>query len=220
MTKMVYNVYDYENLVSTELMLSHAVTVAEALVWQDTDPRGITRTIRDASGKLVAAITSRRIIGTFTRQIWGGHKGKDSENVGDDAFDATDFVLNMQYEHVLELEDNRPSTDSVGTAHIEWDGPYEVEVVESLCEFFGVERLADITPEVFEFVRERFQSRKPEVHEVELTLKVRAFVNPGASIEDFIRDAEYSVASATNGVRVSSVTMTGTRIEEKPDARA
>lgn len=213
---MVYKVYDYEELLTTEVSLADAVTYADASL---KDLRGrpghrnahYTYVIADAGGRFVASVTNRRITGVFTKQSWGGRKGNDPMHAGEEEFDATDYVLNMPYDEVLEIRDNRESSDAIGTAHIQWDGPYEVDIVDSICEFFGVAELGNITQEMFGFSRERFKPRKPEAHEIEMTLKVRVVVSPGATLESFISDAECSVKSATSGVTVTSVTMAGSR---------
>jgi hypothetical protein len=211
---MVYKVYDYEELLTTEMSLADAVTYAEAALKGLLSRPGhrnahYAYVIANETGKLVASVTNLRITGVFTKQNWGGRKGNDPIHAGEEEFDATDYVLNMPYDEVLEIRDNRESSDAIGTAHIQWNGPYEVDIVDSICEFFGVGQLDDITPEMFEFVRGRYKPRTPEAHEIEMTLKVRVTVSPGATLGDFIRDAEYSVKSATSGVLVTSVTMAG-----------
>jgi hypothetical protein len=211
---MVYKVYDYEELLGTEVSLADAVTYADATLKDLLGRPGYRNAhyvyvIANEAGRLVASVTNRRIEGVFTKQSWGGRKGNDAIHAGEEEFDATDYVLNLPYAEVLEIRDNRESSDAIGTAHIQWDGPYEVEIVDSICDFFGVGQLGEITPEMFEFVRERFKPLKPEAHEIEMTLKVRVVVSPGAILEDFIRDADYSVKSATSGVTVTSVSMAG-----------
>jgi hypothetical protein len=211
---MVYKVYDYEELLTTEVSLADAVTYADATLKDLLGRPGYRNAhyayvIANEAGRLVASITNRRIEGVFTKQSWGGRKGNDPIHAGEEEFDATDYVLNLPYDEVLEIRDNRESSDTIGTAHIQWDGPHEVEIVDSICEFFGVAELGNITQEMFGLARERYNPRKPEAHEIEMTLKVRVVVSPGATLEDFIRDADYSVKSATSGVTVSSVTMAG-----------
>jgi hypothetical protein len=68
-------------------------------------------------------------------------------------------VLQLEHEQIKALEDCDESTDLLGLAHIRWDGPFSVRVVGSVCEFFGIEELGELTQEVLEFARKRWNPR-------------------------------------------------------------
>lgn len=181
-----------------------AVSSAQVLLGFHKDVK-TTYSIVDCAGKLLAAVTNRRITGTFTKQVWGGRKGNDAIHVEDVEFDATNYVLLMAHDELVALEDNRESTDCVGQAHVDWDGPHEVTVVESVCEYFGVGCITDITSEALAFAR-KFASLEPAREKVvTLMLKVRLNVAQGGSVDEFVRDLTCNLTSQTPGVKVAMV---------------
>jgi len=84
----------------------------------------------------------KSIIGKFNKQEW---INDTALSVDIEKFDATSHVLNMGLSDIWELEDNQYSTDHIGEAYVEHNGPFEVEITESICEFFGVDNLEEIT---------------------------------------------------------------------------
>lgn len=100
----------------------------------------------------VASFSTRRITGNFTKQTWGGRKGDDAIYCGEEDFDATRYILSMPYKDVVRIKDNNDTSDNIGTAHVSWVGPREVEIVDSICDFFGVSKLEEISEEHFNFV--------------------------------------------------------------------
>ncbi|ART57226.1 hypothetical protein CBP36_20175 (plasmid) [Acidovorax carolinensis] len=91
---------------------------------------------------------TKRILGVFTKQVWGGRKGNDAIFVAEESFDATDAVLKLPHAAFIELQDNHESTDEIGRSVVDWCGPCEVCCVDSILEFFGVDSLEDVTPEM------------------------------------------------------------------------
>ena len=87
----------------------------------------------------------KRIIGSFTKQKWGGRKGDDAIWIGEEAFDATETILRMRLSEIVALEDQAETTDSVGQAHVQWNDPHYVTIVGAICQFFDVEELDSIT---------------------------------------------------------------------------
>lgn len=113
----------------------------------------VTLTIEiEGTGVPVFSFSNRRIMGDFTKQRWDGHKGNDAIACGEARFDATLYILSMPYEAVIAIQDDHDSSDQVGQAHVEWHGPHRVELVDSMCDFFGVSKLAEISREHFTFV--------------------------------------------------------------------
>jgi hypothetical protein len=87
----------------------------------------------------------KRIIGSFTKQKWGGRKGDDAIWIGEEAFDATETILRMRLTEIVALEDQAETTNSVGQAHVQWNDPHYVTIVGAICQFFDVEELDSIT---------------------------------------------------------------------------
>lgn len=113
----------------------------------------VTLTVEVEGTRLpVASFSTRRIIGNFTKQAWGGRKGDDAIHCGEEEFDATRYVLSMPHKDVVQIRDNNDNSDSIGTAHVNWVGPHEVEIVDSICDFFGVSKVDEISEEHFNFV--------------------------------------------------------------------
>ncbi|MCC5611225.1 hypothetical protein LC612_31830 [Nostoc sp. CHAB 5834] len=197
-----HSIHNQASLFAQANSLEDAVTIAEALLEATAEKGLATYTIRNSEERLVAAVTNRRIQGVFTKQEWGGRKGDDAIKVEDVPFDATNEVLTLSLENLLKLQDNEYSSDDLGRLHVEWDGPHEVRVVESIKAYFGVDDLEDITPEVFEFVKNRMNPKNASFNTVTLVLRVKSRVSPGADIEEFVNNLNYTIASNTPGVVV------------------
>jgi len=60
-------------------------------------------------------------------------------SIGTEEFDATDYVLSMSLNWIHELRDHDESSDVIGEALVNHDGPFEVDITESILSFFGVE---------------------------------------------------------------------------------
>lgn len=111
----------------------------------------ITVEIED-TGVPVASFSTHRIMGYFEKQYWGGYKSNDAISCGEQCFDATLHILSMPYEQVIAIKDDHDSSDQIGQTHVDWSGPHRVELVDSMCDFFGVSKLAEISREHFTFV--------------------------------------------------------------------
>ena len=86
---------------------------------------------------------SSRIVGTYIQQEWVRDNAEEVKRV---EFDATLHVLNIPYERLISVRDLDDTSEAIGNAHVEWDGPHSVLIVDSICGFFGVDRLATLTP--------------------------------------------------------------------------
>lgn len=181
--------------------LAEAQNVAEALFGYVSE-QGDTTISVESDGVCVAVYTNRKIIGSFTKQAWGGRKGDDAIYVGTEEFDATDYVLLLDHPELVGLFDGEEGTDEVGLAHFDWNGPCEVTLVAAICEFFGVDVLDDITPEALAFARARRNPKPPVAQTVTLSIKVDVSMFGEVTLADFVENLDYSVISNTPGVRV------------------
>ena len=164
-----------------------------------------TVSICDEGGKCLRFYSNKRIKGTFSKQVWGGRKGDVAMEFGKEEFDPTDEVLLMNLEQLHRLEDYDDTSDDLGLKFIEWDGPFGVSVVHSICDFFGVEALNQITQEAIDFAREQIKPRKPQAESVVLKIKLDTLTRFPANFREFLFDMEVSVKSNTAGVLVTNV---------------
>lgn len=158
-----------------------------------------TFTVENEDGYMLACITNRRITGKFTKQSWQGDEAIAVERAD---FDATDYVLLMKGSDLRALVDRRESADDLGLAHVSWDGPFEVEVVDSICEYFGVSGLEDISDETLAYAKDRLNPQPVTEQTLELTIKVKIRIANGAEVSDFVENLDYSVISHTAGITV------------------
>lgn len=130
-------------------------TLGEALAFAERlhDPlkQGVTITVEDTDSKVTcASLSTKRIVGTMLKQVWVGDFPVDC---GSEKFDATTLVISLPLEQIHNLRDHDYSSDYVGQAYIKWDGPHEVDIVSSVCEYFGVSELTDITENHLRYVK-------------------------------------------------------------------
>lgn len=102
---------------------------------------------------LLDALTKRRIIGQYHREVW---VDDNAEPAGVVDFDATDYVLGMTFSAFSSIQDNHDTSDCIGQDSVVWDGPCSVHVVTSICAFFGVESIDHISEVAFERVAKRY----------------------------------------------------------------
>jgi len=183
--------------------------------WNTVSPGGdpFVLTVEDSdTWKVMASISNRRIIGRFLKQEWGGRKNDTAIEIDTVEFDATDHILLMRYEDVVEIADGDDSSDDVGLAHVAWDGPHEVTLEDSICEFFGIEKIEELTRENFEYVKERMKPQAPEYRTVEITTRVRVKVSPSAgddAMTSFVENLDYEFTSNTPSVLVVDTEIVG-----------
>jgi hypothetical protein len=194
--------------------LDEILATAEVLLGGCDTPT--TFTVFDDEEKAIAVFTNRRITGTFTKQVWGGRKGDDAIFVEDVDFDATDLLLSTyELSEIQEMKDHDTSSDELGIMLVQWSGPHEVTVVESMLEFFGVERLTDLSESGLSHVKSLLNPRPVAEQTVTLTIKVKiAMAEPEDEQEHadmltaFTENLDYSVISNTVGVVVKSTEIT------------
>lgn len=151
----------------------------------------------------------KKIIGCFEKQEWM----HDDEyiDIGSEDFDATSYILNMDYEDVIEITDCDDSSDVIGRAHVDWDGPCSVtELEESIAGFFGVDQLDEITEEMFDDAKKQY-SVKPFVKKsISMEIKVDLMASPDINIHDVIKNLMVQIRSETPGAVVKNFEVTCT----------
>lgn len=83
-------------------------------------------------------ITPRGIVGVFIQQVWAGPKNDWAQTMATVKFDATHAVLSLDLDAIHSIRDNDESSDAIGRACVQWDGPCEVSLTESIVQFFGL----------------------------------------------------------------------------------
>ena len=138
-----------------------------------------------------------RIIGTFYKQQWGGRKGDDAIACGEEEFDATTAVLLLPLDELVELEDNSESTDDLGRDHVSWEGPCYVRLTDSVCDFFGVTDVEEITLDLLEKARAEFEPQQAQTETVVLSIALKVKVQPGIDLNEVVQELRYSFTSTT-----------------------
>lgn len=116
------------------------------------------------SDKVTHLVTGRTIRGLFQKQTWGGHKNDTAVNCGEQRFDATCYVLNsISLAQLHRLTDYSYESDDIGSFHVDWEGPFEVEIVQSILDYFGAEKLTDISQDALKAAWSNFQDNHPEL---------------------------------------------------------
>lgn len=108
----------------------------------------------------------------------------------------------MQRAALRALRDNREGTDAVGQAHVPWDGPSWVAIVDSVCAFFGVADLADVPMRPWLSRASASRGKKPPNEPLRLTFDLRLRMTGGASLGEFIESLDYRMNSRTDGTMV------------------
>lgn len=153
---------------------------------------------------------SKRIMATVKLQTWGGRKNDDAIFHSLQEVDVTDTILLHDLDELVSLRDGDESSDEIGRGHLEWQGPLEVALTDSICEFFGVERLDDISESLLAAAKKKYDPQPPTFETVTVPVKVNVTVFPGARLEDAIRHLQLTATTETDGVIV-----TGAMVERR-----
>lgn len=94
----------------------------------------------------VQVVDDRRVIAHFQPQAWVHDTAMDIDGACD--LDVTGRVLALSAEVIHQLEDDDYPSDELVYGLTDHVGPHYVSVKESILEFFGVDRLVDITEEM------------------------------------------------------------------------
>lgn len=152
-----------------------------------------------------------RIVGTFTKQVWTGPKADRAMNVGEEEFDATDAVLLMEHDRLMELDDDDESSDEIGRAHVDWDGPFHVQITDSICRYFGVEEVSDVTPEMLELARQQANPQEPVDKVIDLRVRLTVRATPGADVREYVNGLKCSFSGHAAGVTLRSSEIVGSK---------
>jgi hypothetical protein len=136
--------------------------MADAKDYFEARSTPVTVALMKNDSELLRWHTNRRITGIFRKQVWGGRKGDDAIYAGDAAFDATSAVLQLDLDAIRELEDNSENSDAIGRSLVEWHGPCDVSISDSMLAFFGVRDSEDITDKHLELARAAFPPQPRE----------------------------------------------------------
>ncbi len=117
------------------------------------------------------------IEGIFIKQVWGGRTDDQAITIGEETFDATRYVLGMTLNQLHAITDNDDTSDDIGTAHVDHDGPYYVEITDAICGYFGVEVVEDITQEMLDEARQDSGFIFDAVQEASNTIKLRLILD-------------------------------------------
>lgn len=166
-----------------------------------------TFSVENKIGEVIASFTNRRILADIECQQWGGRKGDDAIHVKDETLDVTDYVLAMPYERFIEIQDSSTSSDDIGRAHLDWPGPCDVEVAESIAEFFGAASLREVTRVAFEAGRAAHNPQPPVMRTVILTVEVSLAVRPDIDLGTIADDLELGIQSNVPGIVVRGQTV-------------
>jgi len=164
-----------------------------------------TTTPQQAAASTVAPVTENRIIARVILQVWGGKKGNDAIYDTEKHVDVTDAILLLDHNSLIGLEDCSNKTDEIGYKHVNYSGPLEVEVTASICQFFGVDSLEDITAAAFEEARRVVNPKPPELVRTIVEMEVTAKILPGGDGATALNDLSIEVASASENVIVTRV---------------
>ncbi len=99
------------------------------------------------------------IRGTFDKEQWAGPREDRAESLGEVQFDATDYIVQMNIGELRKVKDNDETSDGIGQAHVDHDGPFEVRIESAICEFFKVSDVTEITNALLQSARKWLQSQ-------------------------------------------------------------
>ena len=213
-----YSVCQDGNIYAT---LEQAIAVAEELPAGSDSDEPSTFTVVDEHDPylpVVASFTNRRITGGFVKQVWTGRKKDYAEEVETVEFDATDHILLMEYERFTKIEDNDYESDEIGRDFVSWDGPCVVHIEESICEYFGVSEIRDITEALFNQVKAHVNAQPSVEVAVDITVRVKLSAVPGTDIEAVLHNLGYNFISNTVGAVIRSTEIIDQNVLEKGDA--
>lgn len=186
--------------------LGKALSIAEVLLGDASDS---VFTISDDDGRVVATLSNKRIVGEFIKQRWAGLNDDIAANVAVVKFDATDYVLLLPYEKLVALNDDAfEQWDEIGRQHVDWAGPFEVYLLDEICDFFGVEEIADITPENHAFVCSRYLPQPHKKAVVNLNLRLDLNVAPRQEIQEIMSLIVHNIESRVPGITIHNRSIT------------
>ena len=112
---------------------------------QEAEPdTQVSFTVKNDAGQALACKTNRRITATIHLQHWTGPELDSLMPAGPPVkVDATAALLMAEYETVVQTQDFSYCSDWLKEkSAVIHTGPFDVEVEENLCEFFGIDRVS------------------------------------------------------------------------------
>ncbi|WP_413460562.1 hypothetical protein [Herbaspirillum huttiense] len=160
-----------------------------------------------ASGALVAAVTNRRIVATVIKQRWedGAPLETPPQYVGEEQIDVTEEVLLVPPNDFAQIKDGSEMSDSLLHPIINWSGPTEVFLEQSICAFFGVEAVAEVTPSALAFMISSKMINRRQISNVQLSLKFEMAAAADYSDRTLETLLDIQVASRVPGIRIRAV---------------
>lgn len=185
-----------------------SLQVAEQIIADRLTGQKIPRTyVVIQGGETIKFVSSRRILGDFVKEVNAGLKSDMAVEIDRESFDATDAVLLMTRENIIELGECEEAVDALARELVAWDGPFTVEsLVDSIAEFFAIDNIADLTQDRLDAAVQA-HGGVVEDFTVTLTIQVRGKRFSSTDINEFIEDLDYSIRSNTDGVMVTSTEM-------------
>lgn len=96
------------------------------------------------------------IIGRYDKQRWAGPKEDRAESIGEETFDATDYILRKQPLWIRNIRDCNEKSDHIGNMYVQHDGPHSVYIEDAMCAFFGVENVTEIDQAALDKAKARY----------------------------------------------------------------
>jgi len=162
-----------------------------------------TNETQNESVSTMVTNTPENIIARVVLQAWGGSKGDDALFLAEKEVDVTNAVLLLEHRAVLELQDASGQTDEIGFTHVDHSGPLEVYVTDSICSFFGVDALSDITSAAFAEARRRLNPSAPAYVKTVIGIEVIAKIHDGISGHPAFDDLSVVVKSNSKNVSIT-----------------
>lgn len=128
------------------------MTVRRSLDEASKEGMEATFTIVDSAGKVVQTYTNRIVWGTIIKPQIIGDDVESNKGVTSIKFDATYAILNLPYDTLVNLTDNSSEAIKLATQCTGTQSPFTVVLVNAIAEFFGVQKLSQISKDQFEFV--------------------------------------------------------------------
>ena len=164
----------------------------------------VTLQMTDGEGTLLAVRTNRKIMATCFKQRWVGAANARLEPVGEPVqFDVTRDILSFGFSNLADISDRSQWSDWLMDGNVDHDGPFEIEVVQSICEFFGVEDVSQITEAAFNSVAKGVKKPKLEMKMLKVTVTVFVQVKEGVDLQEVADEMDYNFQSTVAGACVT-----------------
>lgn len=175
---------------------------------QEAEPdTQVSFTVKNDAGQALACKTSRRITATIHPQFWGGPDEDVLTPAGPPVkSDVTAAVLMAEHATVVNIQDYNYCSDWLkDKAAIIHDGPFDVVVEESLCRFFGVDRVANLTPDVLEYVKAWYPTPKEQYRTLNVTVALRVKADSDSNLADFANALTLEFINRTPGTQIEQL---------------